>query len=124
MSRAVSRNGLVYATLLHHWLQLLADTPVVDLTKDRFRILFRVVTVTLDDLQGNFQQFYLIGYSRLMTFAGNPFLTVYLNDVVSSQFLQVHERKGGEVHEHEEVTYKEDYYPQTHAPSPSSVLPL
>ena len=91
MPSAVSRNGLVNATLFHHRLQLLEDTPIVDLTKDRFRILLRIVTVTLDDLQGNFQQFYLIGYSRLMTLADNSFLTVYLNDVVSSQFLQVHE---------------------------------
>ena len=66
--------------------------------------ILRIVTVAFDNLQGYCQQFHLIGYTRLVTFAGNPFLTVDLHDVIRSQFLQVHKRQGGKIHEHEEVT--------------------
>ena len=56
--------------------------------------------------RSNFQQFNLIGYTRLVTLADNPFLAVHLHDVVRSQFLQVHERQGGEVHKYEKVADK------------------
>ena len=48
-------DGLVNATLLHHGLYLLADTPVVALTEYGFRIVFGKMAVTLDDLQVNCQ---------------------------------------------------------------------
>lgn len=106
MASTVCRNRFVYATLLHHRLQLLADAPIVHLTKYRLGIFLWIVTVAFDNLKGHCQQFHLIGYTSLMTLADNPFLTIDLHDVVRSQFLQVHKRQGGEVHEHEEVTHK------------------
>ena len=97
MSRAMCGNLLVNAALFHHWLQLLADTPIVHLTKYRLGIFLWIVTVAFDNLQGHCQQFHLIWYTCLMTFADNPFLTIHLYNVVRSQFLQVHKREGGEM---------------------------
>ena len=43
---------------------------------------------------------------RLVTLAYYPLVTAHLDDVVRSQFLQVNEGEGCEVHKHEEFTDK------------------
>ena len=61
-------------------------------------------TVTLDYLQRDVQQLYLVRYARLVPFGNNPLLAVHLHNAVGGQFLDVHEREGSEAGENKNVT--------------------
>ena len=55
MASTMSGNGLINATLFHHWLQLFAYAPVVDLAKYRLGIFLWEVLVAFYNLKGNVQ---------------------------------------------------------------------
>ena len=93
---------LIHTTFPYHFLQRLADGPIVQVGEHE--VVFLERSVTLYYLQGNVQQFHLERYARLMPFGDNPLLAVHFHDAVVGQFLDVHERKGGEARKHEQVT--------------------
>ena len=93
---------LIHTTFPYHFLQRLADGPIVQVGEHE--VVFLERSVTLYYLQGNVQQFHLERYARLMPFGDNPLLAVHFHDAVVGQFLDVHERKGGEVRKHEQAT--------------------
>ncbi len=93
---------LIHTTFPYHFLQRLADGPIVQVGEHE--VVFLERSVTLYYLQGNVQQFHLERCARLMPFGDNPLLAVHFHDAVVGQFLDVHERKGGEALKHEQVT--------------------
>ena len=101
---AVEGNVLCDAALAHDLLEPLADRPVVDVPEYRVVLLERSVSV--NDLQGDIKQFHLERNMRLVSFRNYPLLAVHLHYLIGSEFLQVHERKGGEGGEDEQVTHE------------------
>ena len=104
MPCAVEGNVLCDAALAHDLLEPLADRPVVDVPEYRVVLLERSVSV--NDLQGDIKQFHLERNMRLVSFRNYPLLAVHLHYLIGSEFLQVHERKGGEGGEDEQVTHE------------------
>ena len=60
--------------------------------------------VTLDNLQGNIQQFNLEIHFRLVTLGQYPFLTVHFCNVIGGQFLYIHKRQGGEAGKDKQIS--------------------
>ena len=87
-------NRLIYTAFPYHLLQWFAYRPVVQMGKHKIVLLKRAIT--LDYLQGDVQQLHLERYTRLVTLGNNPLLAVHLHNAVGGQFLDVHEREGGE----------------------------
>ena len=105
---------LIHTAFPYHFLQRLADRPIIQVGEHE--VVFLERSVTLYYLQGNVQQLHLKRYTRLVSFGDNPLLAVHFHDAVVGQFLDVHERKGGEARKHEQVTDVCRPPSETHAP--------
>ena len=69
---------LIHTTFPYHFLQRLADGPIVQVGEHE--VVFLERSVTLDYLQGDVQHLYLERYARLVTLGDNPLLAVHLHD--------------------------------------------
>ena len=101
---AVEGNVLCDAALAHDFLEPLADRPVVDVPE--YGVVFLKRSVSFDDLQGDIKQLHLERNMRLVSSRKYPLLAVHLHYIVGGEFLQVHERKGGEGGEDEQITHE------------------
>ena len=101
---AVEGDVLCDTALTDDFLEPLADRPVVDVPE--YGIVSLKRSVSFDDLQGDIKQFHLIRNMRLVSFRKYPLLAVHLNYLIGGEFLQVHERKGGEGGKNEQVTHE------------------
>lgn len=101
-SSNVERDVFCYPALFHLLFQRFADRPVVEVGEHE--IILLQGAVMLYYLQGNIQQFHLERHFRLVPFGQYPLLTVHFHNVVIGQFLDVHERQGGEAGEDENIT--------------------
>ena len=102
MSCSMEADVLIHTAFSYHLLQRLADGPIVQVGEHE--VVFLERSVTLYYLQGDVQQLHLKRYARLVPLGDNPLLTVHFHDAVVGQFLDVHERKGGEARKDEQVT--------------------
>ena len=98
----MKRDVLCYPALFHHFFQRFTDRPVVEIREHEVILLHGAVTLYYQ--QGYIQQFHLERYFRFVPFGQYPLLTVHFYDVVIGQFLDVHEREGGEAGENENIT--------------------
>ena len=90
--------------LADDFLEPLADRPVVDVPE--YGVVFQKRYVSFDDLQGDIKQLHLERNMRLVSSRKYPLLAVHLHYIVGGEFLQVHERKGGEGGEDEQITHE------------------
>ncbi len=63
-------------------------------------------SVSVDDLQGYIKQFHLVRHLCLVPFRKYPLLAVHLHNLVGGKFFQVHEGKGSEGSEDEQITHE------------------
>ena len=101
---AVEGDVLCDTALADDFLEPLADRPVVDVPE--YGVVFQKRYVSFDDLQGDIKQLHLERNMRLVSSRKYPFLAVHLHYIVGGEFLQVHERKGGEGGEDEQITHE------------------
>ena len=101
---AVEGDVLRYPTLADDLLEPLAGRLVVDVPE--YGVVFLKRSVSFDDLQGDIKQLHLERNMRLVSSRKYPFLAVHLNYLIGGEFLQVHERKGGEGGKNEQVTHE------------------
>ena len=102
MSCDVKADVLIHTAFPYHLLQRLADGPIVQVGE--YEVVFLERSVTLYYLQRDVQQLHLERYARLVPLGDNPLLAVHFHNAIVGQFLDVHERKGGETRKHEQVT--------------------
>ena len=93
---------LRYATFLYHLAHPFTDRPIIEVRK--YKVVFLARLVAFDYLQGNVQQLYLERHTRLVSLGDNPFLSVYLHNLVVAQFLDVHERQGSKAGKNKNIT--------------------
>lgn len=101
---AVEGDVLCDTALADDFLEPLADRPVVDVPE--YGVVFLKRSVSFDDLQGDIKQLHLERNMRLVSSRKYPLLAVHLHYIVGGEFLQVHERKGGEGGEDEQITHE------------------
>ena len=101
---AVEGDVLCDTALADDFLEPLADRPVVDVPE--YGVVFQKRYVSFDDLQGDIKQLHLERNMRLVSSRKYPLLAVHLHYIVGGEFLQVHERKGGEGGEDEQITHE------------------
>ena len=101
---AVEGDVLCDTALADDFLEPLADRPVVDVPE--YGVVFLKRSVSFDDLQGDIKQLHLERNMRLVSSRKYPLLAVHLHYIVGGEFLQVHERKGSEGGENEQVTHE------------------
>ncbi len=101
---AVEGDVLCDTALADDFLEPLADRPVVDVPE--YEVVFLKRSVSFDDLQGDIKQLHLERNMRLVSSRKYPLLAVHLHYIVGGEFLQVHERKGGEGGEDEQITHE------------------
>lgn len=102
MACAMEADFLCYATFLYHFTHPFTDRPIIEVRK--YKVVFLERLVAFDYLQRNIQQLHLKRYTRLVPFGDNPFLSVYLHNLVVAQFLDIHERQGGKTGKDENIT--------------------
>ena len=101
---AVEGDVLCDTALADDFLEPLADRPVVDVPE--YGVVSLIRSVSFDDLQGDIKQLHLERNMRLVSSRKYPLLAVHLHYIVGGEFLQVHERKGGEGGEDEQITHE------------------
>ena len=101
---AVEGDVLCDTALADDFLEPLADRPIVDVPE--YGVVFLKRSVSFDDLQGDIKQLHLERNMRLVSSRKYPLLAVHLHYIVGGEFLQVHERKGGEGGEDEQITHE------------------
>ena len=101
---AVEGDVLCDTALADDFLEPLADRPVVDVPE--YGVVSLIRSVSFDDLQGDIKQFHLKRNLCFVSFRKYPFLAVHLHDLIGGEFFQVHERKGSEGGENEQVTHE------------------
>ena len=82
MACAMETDFLRYATFLYHLAHPFTDRPIIEVRK--YKVVFLERLVAFDYLQGNVQQLYLERHTRLVSLGDNPFLSVYLHNLLSS----------------------------------------
>ena len=102
MACKMEADFLRYATFLYHLAHPFTDRPIIEVRK--YKVVFLERLVAFDYLQGNVQQLYLERHTRLVSLGDNPFLSVYLHNLVVAQFLDVHERQGSKAGKNKNIT--------------------
>ncbi len=102
MSCTMEADFLGNAAFLYHLAHPFAYRPIVEIGK--YKVVFLERLVAFDYLQRNVQQLHLERHTRLMPLGDNPFLSVYLHNLVVAQFLDVHERQGGKAGKDKNIT--------------------